>query len=262
MSTVTSAVDAWSTFQQRGFAVFPADDRPALEELRRQIFEPARRIFEHEGQDPARFFDEFHTQNITGTRLNELRMQLIRHCTEHVDSGSLIFKAFESSLLRLLGPDLLVQKNTNLVIQPPGDPNPTELHRDAPANSPYELVVWLPLADCYGTKSMYVLDYAQTREALVRLAGNPADWEGFEAECLRKAEQAEVPFGTALMFWTGLFHGSNVNQEKETRWSLNMRYKNLFSPSGRKDPFEFFRLFRVSPLAAMGLEFQKAEGPR
>lgn len=244
-------------FAHDGFAIFPADTMGPLDELRRQIFDKARTIFGENGTDPAAFFNGFHRLSITGTQLNDLRMKLIRECTDSIDSGTLIFEAFQSTILGLLGPDLFVQKNTNLVIQQPQDPNPSELHRDAPLNSPYELVVWLPLVDCYRTKSMYMLNREGTSEALKILANNPNDWPRFESHCLEVAPNVDVPYGTALMFWTGCFHGSRMNVENETRWSLNMRYKSLFAPNGLKDAFEFFKVFRMSPLTRMGLDFEK-----
>lgn len=252
-------MNAFADFERRGFGVFPADDRSTLDELRRQIFAKTREVFGLQGDDPGEAFNRFHALSVTGATLNELRMKLIREVTNGVDSGSLIYEAFRPTLHELLGPDLLVQKNTNLVIQQPNDPNPSELHRDAPANSPYEVVVWLPLVDCFGTKSMYILDREKTAGALRLLDERPTDWDGFHDHCLAVGENVPAPYGTALLFWTGLFHGSRVNREAETRFSLNMRYKSLFSPGGLKEPFEFFKIHRLSPLTKMAIEFQKSE---
>ncbi len=246
-------------FQQHGYAVVPADDITALHQLRQKIFDVAKRIFDYPKDDVENFFNNFHNLDITGARLNELRMKLIREVTDSVDSGTLIFKAFRSTILELLGPDLLVQKNTNLVIQQPNDPNPSELHRDAPANSPFEVVVWLPLVDTYKTKAMYVLDRKATKEALAILDGEGERYGEFESHCKSTAPAVEVPYGSALFFWTALLHGSHVNQENETRWTLNMRYKNLFSPNGDKEPFEFFKIFQLSPLTAMATDFLKSK---
>jgi sporadic carbohydrate cluster 2OG-Fe(II) oxygenase len=246
-------------FLTAGYAVVPVDHIEPLLRLRGEIFERAKAIFEYSGNDAERFFNEFHTMQITGPRLNELRVKLIGECTRQVESGRLIFEALREKLVALLGPDLLVQKNTNLVIQQPGDPNPSEVHRDAPTNSPYEIVVWLPLVNCFRSKCMYVCDRSKTLEALSIMKSNPDDWSAFERFCAANGVEPDVPFGSALLFWTGLFHGSRINSEGETRWSLNMRYKNLFSPTGLKDAFEFFRILQLSPLARLGIEFQKSQ---
>lgn len=246
-------------FLKTGYAVIPAENLDPLVQLRKEIFEKSKEIFEHKGNDPESFFNNFHDLNFTGPRLNELRVKLINHCTNNIDSGTLIFEAFRNTVIELLGPDLLVQKNTNLVIQQPKDPNPSEVHRDAPANSPYEVVVWLPLVDCYATKGMYVLDVPTTNKALKLLDGPKGNYAEFENYCLEHGKQPNVPFGSALFFWTGILHGSRINAEKETRWTLNMRYKNLFSPNGAKEPFEFFKIFNLSPLTKIAIDFQKSQ---
>ena len=69
----------------------------------------------------------------------------------------------------------------------------------------------------------------------------------------------EVPFGSALIFWSGLFHGSIVNKEGESRLSLNIRYKNLFSPAGMKDQLRYFNILQTSQLIDLGLDFQYRE---
>jgi sporadic carbohydrate cluster 2OG-Fe(II) oxygenase len=247
-------------FLESGYAVMPADHSAPLERLRGEIFARAKEIFGHQGNDAASFFNQFHARDVRGAALNELRVKLIQDCNAGVDSAALIFAAFRETVVELLGPDLLVQKNTNLVIQQPGDPNPSEVHRDAPANSPYEIVVWVPLVDCYRSKCLYVCPRQVTEEAL-RLLDTTAknDWAQFEQFCLQHGREPEVPFGSALLFWPGLFHGSRLNREQETRWSLNMRFKNLFSPAGLKEPFEFFKVLQLSPLAKLAIDFQKRE---
>ena len=252
-------MDFQEQFLKAGFAVVEAVEKEPLVKLRAEIFEKCKEIFSHQGDDAEDFFNNFHRLKITGPQLNKLRMEVIDYCTQNIDSGSLIFRAFHNVILGLVGPDLLVQKNTNLVIQQPGDPNVSEPHRDAPGNSPYELTCWIPLVHCYGTKSLYILPREKTQQCLNNLDANPDDWSGYEASCIAEGETANVPFGSGLFFWTGLIHGSKVNVEKETRWSLNMRYKNLFSPVGLKDPFEFFKMFRLSPLARIGIEFEKSQ---
>ena len=54
----------------------------------------------------------------------------------------------------------------------PNDPNPSEIHRDAPLNSAYEIVAWVPLVDCYKSKAMYILDYPSTKKSLGFLKKN------------------------------------------------------------------------------------------
>lgn len=239
---------------EKGYAVVDADEFEYLEKIRAQIFSLTKEIFRLPDAEPEMGLNNFH-KNIEGMplgQLNKLRIDLIQRITAECDVREQVFKAFEKSLTQLLGPDILAQKNCNLVLQPPGDPNPSELHRDAPANSPYELVVWVPLVDCYGTKAMYMLDLKNTEKAFAHLDANPDDWAGFEQFAKSLSVTPTVPFGKALIFHTGCLHGSEINSEHETRVSLNIRYKNLFSPSGLKNQLQFFSPLRVSDVARLG----------
>jgi sporadic carbohydrate cluster 2OG-Fe(II) oxygenase len=239
---------------EKGFAVVDADEPSYLENLRKEIFGLTRDIFKLPDSEPEAGLNNFHqtTQGMSLGELNKLRIELIRRITAECNVREVVFKAFEKNLRHLLGPDILAQKGTNLVLQPPGDPNPSELHRDAPANSPYEMVVWVPMVNCYGTKAMYILDVDNTEKAFAHLDANPSDWDGFEKYAKSLSVTPPVAFGQALIFFTGCLHGSEINSESETRVSLNIRYKNLFSPSGLKNQLQFFSPLRISDVARLG----------
>ena len=43
-----------------------------------------------------------------------------------------------------------------------------------------------------------------------------------------------------MIFDHSLPHGNIVNQEKETRWSMNCRYKSIFTPYADKKIGEYY----------------------
>lgn len=246
---------------EKGFVVVDADEPRHLKILRKEIFSIAKEVFQLPNTEPEEGFNYFHN-NLNGMTLgtfNKLRVELIQRITSNCNVSELVFNAFERTLIQLLGPDILAQKNCNLVLQPPGDPNPSELHRDTPGNSPYELVVWVPLVDCFRTKAMYIVDITKTEKALDYLEANPTDWPSFERYTKSLAVNPDVPFGKGLIFHTGCLHGSEINEEQETRISLNMRYKNIFSPSGLKNQLQFFSPIRVSDVARLGSVLEARE---
>lgn len=246
---------------EKGFVIIDTDDMNLLNVLKKDIFRMTQAIFNIPDVDVNEGFNNFHQYiaSYSPTEINAKRIDLISQISAQIDVSEIIFKAFESSIVGLIGPDVLAQKGCNLVLQPPKDQNPSELHRDAPANSPYEIVAWVPLVDCYKTKSMYVLDSESTNKAFDILEKNPTDWEGFENYSKSIAIFPDVPFGKALIFFTGLLHGSEINIENETRVSLNMRYKSLFSPSGLKNQLQFFKPIRVSNLVKLGGKLEVKE---
>jgi len=50
----------------------------------------------------------------------------------------------------------------------------------------------------------------------------------------------EVKSGQVMLFDQSLPHGNRVNEESETRWSMNCRFKGVFTPYGDKKLGEFF----------------------
>ena len=60
-------------------------------------------------------------------------------------------------------------------------------------------------------------------------------------EIKSKLEWINIKTGEVLLFNQSLPHGNRVNLEKDTRWSLNCRFKSIFSPYGDKKIGEFFQ---------------------
>ena len=240
-----------------GFIVLDANKPDVLPVLRDEIYELVQHHFDCSHDDPDFGLNNLHKLcgSFTAAELNQRRVSLIKDMNSKIDVGDKIFCAFENSIRSLIGHDILVQKNTNLVIQMPDDPNPSELHRDAPGNSCYELVVWVPLVDCYKTKAMYILSSGSTKAAYENL-GKHGDWTAFEKEAIVASQNPKVNFGQALFFSTAVLHGSEVNKENETRVSLNIRFKNMFSPSGLKNQYQFFRTLTVSDFTKIGASLE------
>ncbi len=249
-----------STFNENGFEIIPADNLSALNEFQKHVRDISYKLIGiGASENTISDLNSLHKAFKSPDDANSFRLKLTSQLSNHLDVGNKVFEIFRSKLEPLVGPDILVQKTPNLVFQPPEYPIPTELHRDAPANSPYEVIVWLPFVNCFNTKSMYVLDRAHSQKAAEYIKENPNDKDGFDEILLAHAALMEVPFGSALIFWSGLFHGSIVNKEGESRLSLNIRYKNLFSPTGLKDQLRYFNVLQTSHLTELGLDFQYRE---
>tara|TARA_B110000008_G_C16860288_1_gene520437 strand:- start:19 stop:795 length:777 start_codon:yes stop_codon:yes gene_type:complete len=238
---------------KNGYFVQDCEKIESLEFLKLKICNLIREEFQIDCSDDDKVLNNFHefVNGISDIDLNDKRISLINKINKNIDFKELIFTSFKNTILNLLGPDLLVQKNCNIVIQRPNDNNPSELHRDAPGNSAYEIVIWIPLVDCYKTKGMYIVDYESTCDLYDDLEKNQ-DWEHFEKKSIKKSSSTPVSFGEALFFSTAILHGSHINQENETRISLNIRFKNIFSPSGLKNQLQFFEKFRVSEFVRIG----------
>jgi len=244
-----------------GWEVIDSSNFENLTKLRSKIYEIISKEFELKEDNPDKGLNDFHKilKDIPDTELNQKKVNVIQKISNNKNLVDLIFESFSKDIELMLGKDLLVQKTINLVIQTPKDLNPTIPHRDAPPNSYFELVIWIPLVDCKNTKSMYTIDMSSTKLALDELEKNPEDWEGFLKKFDNKKIFPEIKFGQALFFLPYIYHGSDINKTNETRFSLNIRFKSLFSPSGKKFPLHFFRLFKISKLTKLALDKMKEE---
>lgn len=244
-------------FLKTGYQILEAANLEPLNRLREEFFLKAKELVGYNGSDLEDFFDNFHRYELRGSPLNDVRMGLINYSTKDLDVPGAIFDAFADPITELIGPDIVTQKTVNLVIQQPGDPDGVPTHTDSPGNSPFEIIVWLPFVNVHGTKSMYMLDRTVSKDALVKFKNPDTGYLDYKSFAETEGTNLEVPFGSACLFWPGLVHGVHINAETETRWSLNQRYKNLFSPIGHKGLSEYFDLFRLSPLSRMALEYEK-----
>jgi sporadic carbohydrate cluster 2OG-Fe(II) oxygenase len=253
---MANSVDS-EQFLKTGYQILEAASLEPLHLLRKQFFLKAKEIVGYDGSDMEDFFDNFHRFELQGSSLNDVRMGLINYSTKDLDVPGAIFDSFAGPITDLIGPDIVTQKSVNLVIQQPGDPEVVPTHTDSPGNSPFEIIVWLPFVDVHKTKSMYMLDRQVSDEAMERYKRPETGYVDYKKFAEAEGTNLEVPFGSACLFWPGLVHGVHLNCETETRWSLNQRYKNLFSPIGHKGLSEYFDLFRLSPLSRMALEYEK-----
>jgi len=152
-----------------------------------------------------------------------------------------------------------MQLRLNLSIQTPEDDSSLlPIHSDAwGGDSPFEVVIWLPLVDCYGTKSMFLLPPEPTRE----LHDNFQNLADQSSEVLFKSVEEDliwmnVKYGQFLLFNHNLPHGNRVNKETETRWSINCRFKGVFTPHCEKKIGEFFEPITLRAASKIGLSYQ------
>ena len=250
---------------REGFPVFPISDHQKYDNLCcdvRRVFSEAGVIDSVDRQNHCLFFEQLHFASpFDATDINDIRVRLISAlASENLKINAQIFQLVESEVTSILGPDLLIQRGVNLVVQRPNDPDPSEPHRDFPANSAFEIVIWLPLSDCPIERTMYAVSFEESLCIAQRLrAGYYTKLEMFNSDVIRRSLPIPVAFGEVLIFLTPIFHGSLINSSNRSRVSFNTRVKSFFSPSGSKDPFLFWDLLNVSPVTKRGLQALRNE---
>ncbi len=245
-------------FQKQGFVIQPITQLAQFARIRQVVAEAAASFLGCEVVKEESFLNQIHEQ-IDADKLNSLRLHVIRQINAQSWFRVVYFKIAKPILETLVGNELAMQLRINLSIQLPQDNSSLlPVHADVwSGDSPYEVVVWLPLVDCYRTKTMYLL----RPEADQQLRKEFQNYAGCSSEELfrrirEKVSWIEIKAGEVLIFNQNLPHGNRVNQELETRWSMNCRFKGVFTPYGDKKIGEFFEPITLKPASRIGMSYR------
>ena len=153
-----------------------------------------------------------------------------------------------------------MQRKISLSIQYPNDNGSLlPLHSDVWTGcSPFECVLWIPLVNVYASKSMYILPKKEN-DRIYKNYKKLIRRKNFEKDILRKSKWLNIKYGQALIFNHQILHGNVINKTLETRWSLNCRFKSIFSPYGIKEIGETFVPLKLTPMTQFGLRYEDPE---
>ena len=245
-------------FLATGYIIRDVEDRNTLDHIRALIVETCSAYL----GDPAPTALQDYLDNISSKveadHLNALRLDLLCGMQNAPWLRAAYYSLARNMLAALVGNELAMQTNINLSIQMPGDESSLlPVHADVlNGDSPFEVVLWVPLVDCRATKSMYILSPERNTETLARLC----DFSHKTSEDLFHAVKDDVtwltvPYGSYTIFSQNLLHGNRINEEAQTRWSMNCRFKSLLSPYADKKFGEFFEPITMRPATRLGLTF-------
>ena len=247
-------------FLRDGYTIFPLEDLKNLQQIKEDLYQSGIEYLKLD-KPPLidDFFDNIH-QWINGRNLNDFRVHLINKLTRDISLPPKIYQLAKSHIHWIVGNELAIQRSCNLSIQIPHDSSSLlPLHSDVwSGNSPYEIVLWFPFVNCYRTKSMFVLPKYETD----RITSHFSEYASMNAEDLFHQIQdqlhwLEVPYGHGVIFTHALLHGNRINEEDQTRWALNIRFKALLSPYGDKELGESFIPVTIRPMTRMGYHYKK-----
>lgn len=244
--------------------IAPAGDRAALDRIRNFVVErTAAFLGLPPPADPAGFLERIGDQVDDPDRLNALRLAIIDALTGEGWFREAYFACGRALLETLVGNELAMQRGIGFSIQLPGDTSSVlPLHSDAwSEDSPFEVVLWLALVDVTATQSMFILRRERDlawRERMHEFADRSVDELFTTLE--RDVEYLTIPYGNVLCFTHTLMHGNRVNQEPNARWSLNVRFKGLFTPYSDKQLGDFFDPVTLRPASRIGIQYRLPSG--
>ena len=250
-------------FEKKGFVVKDISHQEYLQKIRKIFIKTIRKNIKKssEFKNDENLLNFIH-KKIKPNKLNSFRMKIINQINKNKDVRKLYYQISREHLDILVGNELAMQLRINLSIQLPNDNSSLlPLHSDVwSGDSPYEMVAWLPLVDCYKTKAMYILPpnkYKKLKKIFI--SGKNTSSSKIFSKIKKDLKWINIKFGQVLLFNQCLPHGNVINREKETRWSLNCRFKSVFSPYKDKKIGEFFEPISLRKISQLAINYKLPE---
>lgn len=252
-------------FMKNGYVIREVEDRTALDELRAAFVELACR---HLGCGPpadhGEFLNTLH-ERVRPEKLNDLRLFIYRTSNEFRWLRPTYYALGRGLLGTLVGSELAMQNRVNLSIQMPNDDGSLlDIHADVyGGETPFQVVQWLPLMNCFETNSMFILPYPKMEVVNKNLnqlgeGGMSALFDRHKAELI----WLNIPYGKVLIFTPNCLHGNVVNRTPATRWSLNSRFTGLFTPytSYEKKLGSYYLPITTRAVSHIGMRYEQPGG--
>ena len=244
-------------FLDQGYIIFPLETKngSVVDKIRNEIFQFSKDYLKLSSDVLSDDFFNHTEKYLKIEQINDLKLKLIALTSENGKYHSDLYHSAKKYLDMIVGNEVCMQRSLNMSIQLPNDESALlPLHTDVwSGNSPYEVVFWLPLVDCYKSKSMYVLPLQASRQTFL----NFSSFEKMDAETLYQSLEHQmvflnVPKNHGVIFSHSILHGNRLNTETETRWTYNIRFKSVFSPYGTKGLGESFIPVNLKPATRIG----------
>ena len=246
-------------FTKTGYIIRPIADNEALARMENIFHRAIIKQFDSTSVDDLSDWLNNTHHYVPVDHLNDFRLKIINTVNSDSTFRSTYFDLARPYLEALVGNELAMQRRVNLSIQFPEDKTALlPVHADTwSGDSPFEVVAWVPLVDCFGTKAMFILP----PDANERLNRDFANLSQGNSERLFNAISddliwIEIKRGEVLIFNQTLPHGNRVNVENQTRWSMNCRFKAVFTPYSDKKIGEFFEPITLRPVSKLGLDYE------
>ena len=250
--------EIFDEFIQNGYIIRKSSSIPVLNNLQDHLVENSSKILGKKvNSNNEDWLNNIHNL-VSPNTLNDFRLKLIHSMSSNKDFRKNYYITSKNFLEMIVGNELVMQLRINLSIQLPMDNSSLlPVHADTwSGDSPFEAVVWIPLVNCYKTKGMFILPPDKTlnlhQNFHHKSVANSQDlYENIKNDLV----WLDVKYGEILIFNQSLPHGNIINKESETRWSMNCRFKGIFTPYTDKKLGEFFEPITLKPLSKLGMNY-------
>jgi sporadic carbohydrate cluster 2OG-Fe(II) oxygenase len=242
-----------------GFVVQDISDKKSLDWIRNFYFKIIKKTLPTINETtPNDILNNIHNY-LHVSKLNKFRLKLINEINENQTFRKNFYKISKPLLDIVAGNELAMQKKISLSIQfPKDDSSLLPVHADTWTGvSPFETVIWLPLVDCYKTKSMFILPSGKSNKLnKIFSKKNIKNSKDIYNKIKKDLIWLKVKYGQIVIFDHSLPHGNIINKEDETRWSMNCRFKGLFTPYKDKRIGEYYEPITIKPATRRGINYK------
>ena len=175
--------------------------------------------------------DKIH-ENISIEKLNDFRLNIFKKLNNDKSFKINIFNSAKKFIVETVGNELACS-DMNLSIQLPKDNSSLlDMHTDFfSGESIFQINLWIPFVAVKKTQSMFIINPLDSLIILKKIKKNKIlNLNKILQKYKKKLKWINLKKGEAILFSPNCLHGNILNKEKNTRWSINVRYKNLYSP--------------------------------
>tara|TARA_B100001250_G_scaffold414327_1_gene451989 strand:+ start:1330 stop:2133 length:804 start_codon:yes stop_codon:yes gene_type:complete len=248
-------------FQENGYLIKKIDNIDGLKYISQKFFKVLnkKKIILNTNKIKLSKLHKF----INKKSLNNLRVKIIKSINEDKKFSENYYNVAKKTLDFLIGNEVAMQKNINLSIQTPNDPDSMlSMHSDIHAGeSPFEVVAWLPLTDVQANSmSMFIAKPKNNKIVNKYVMESRKNIQEIYRKNKKKFKFLKINYGEILIFSPILMHGNIINKTNFTRISMNCRFKSLLSPfnvfsrTHRNIP-HFFKPLVIKPMTKVGFNF-------
>jgi len=179
--------------------------------------------------------DKFHTK-IGVENLNNFRLKVFKTINEDKKFNKNILLSAKDFIYETVGNELC-SSDANLSIQLPNDKSSLlEMHSDFfSGESLFQINLWIPFVNVKKTQSMFIINPRDSLKILKKIKYDKTfQFKDIDRKFKDKMKWINLKLGEAILFSPNCLHGNVTNLEKNTRWSINIRYKNIYSPYGEE----------------------------
>jgi sporadic carbohydrate cluster 2OG-Fe(II) oxygenase len=252
-------------FLTQGFVIVPSESKTLLQQLFETILSETNHWLASQGKTSTLSSLRESHKLIEQSVINDVRLHLFAWLNSQPDIRVNYYRLASSILQTLVGNELAMQNKVNLSIQQPHDQTSVlEMHSDAwSGDSPFQVVLWVPLTESSNTNAMFLLKPEKSMEAYTRVrSGELTSMTAIQEAYKSELEPIEINFGDILIFDSNCLHGNQLNTTGISRWSLNCRFTSLLAPSitPERRLGSFYTPIIVRPATRMGLRAADALG--